>query len=389
MLPDYRDCQNLCQYKDSPFYETKLVIDRYTVSLFNYRLATNSDFQKPFAKELRGICFVFNQDETLFKRYILLQKFFNLNQTEESLLQNIKEYKLVAINNKEDGSLATFIKLPNGRVLGKSKMGFDNDQAKGITNLYSENKNIKNLVDFCLDNDIVPVFEYVSPFNRIVLKYQVEELILLRLRDNNSGKYLDLNPFLNRFKDIKFAKFENNYSSIEEMINDVVVQEDKEGVVVHCLDNNQNDFMFKVKTIWYNIRHKLFSEDIHRENILIEYILDDNIDDILSQLSVEDVELRNRIDNISNVVKQEINLLVNQIDLLYNDFLDLNSDRKEFALKYVGSQFVALGFRKIGGEDSFQIAKSFILDKTKKLSTARRWLSSKMNIEFVNINYEE
>ncbi len=389
MLPDYRDCQNLCQYKDSPFYETKLVIDGYTVSLFNYRLATNSDFQKSFAKELRGICFVFNQDETLFKRYILLQKFFNLNQTEESLLQNIKEYKLVAINNKEDGSLATFIKLPNGRVLGKSKMGFDNDQAKGITNLYLENKNIKNLVDFCLDNDIVPVFEYVSPFNRIVLKYQVEELILLRLRDNNSGKYLDLNPFLNRFKDIKFAKFENNYSSIEEMVNDVVVQEDKEGVVVHCLDNNQNDFMFKVKTIWYNIRHKLFSEDIHRENILIEYILNDNIDDILSQLSVEDVELRNRIDVISNVVKQEINLLVNQIDLLYNDFLDLNSDRKEFALKYVGSQFVALGFRKIRGEDSFQIARSFILDKTKKLFTARQWLSSKMNIEFVNIDDEE
>lgn len=387
MLPDYRDCQNLCQYKDSPFYETKLVIDGYTVSLFNYRLATNSDFQKSFAKELRGICFVFNQDETLFKRYILLQKFFNLNQTEESLLQNIKEYKLVAINNKEDGSLATFIKLPNGRVLGKSKMGFDNDQAKGITNLYLENKNIKNLVDFCLDNDIVPVFEYVSPFNRIVLKYQNEELILLRLRDNNSGKYLDLNPFLNRFKDIKFAKFENNYSSIEEMVNDVVVQEDKEGVVVHCLDNNQNDFMFKVKTIWYNIRHKLFSEDIHRENILIEYILNDNIDDILSQLSVEDVELRNRIDAISIVVKQEINLLVNQIDLLYNDFLDLNSDRKEFALKYVGSQFVALGFRKIRGEDSFQISKSFILDKTKKLFTARRWLSSKMNIEFVD--YEE
>lgn len=390
MLPNYEDCLKLCQYNDSPFYETKSVIDGFTISLFNYRLATNSDFKRPFAKELRGICFVFNLDGTLFKRYILLQKFFNLNQVEESLLYNVKDYKIININNKEDGSLATFVKLPNGRIIGKSKMGFDNDQAKGITDVYSKNREIKDLVDFCLDKDIIPVFEYVAPFNRIVLKYNVEELILLRLRDNNTGKYLDLNQFLEKFNGVKFAKFENNYSSIEEMVDDVIVQEDKEGVVVHCLDNNGNDFMFKVKTTWYNIRHRLFTEDIYRENILIGYIINDNIDDVISQLSEEDFELRNRIDVISNLVKHEINILVNQIDLLYNDFLNLNSDRKEFALKNAGDKFVSLGFRRIKGEDSFEIAKSTILDKTKKLSTAREWLSSKMDIEFVDTTqYEE
>ncbi len=385
MLPNYQDCQNLCQYKDSPFYETKLVIDGFNISLFNYRLATYSDFQKPFAKEMRGICFVFNTDGSLFKRYILLQKFFNLNQVEESLLHNIIGYKILSVNNKEDGSLATFIKLPNGKVLGKSKMGFNNDQAKGITEVYLRDKNIKSLVNFCLDNDIIPVFEYVSPFNRIVLKYKNEELILLRLRDNSTGKYLEINSILTKFNGIKVANNESKFSSLENLVEVVVDEVEKEGVVVHCLDNSGNDFMFKIKTKWYNTLHHLFTEEVHRENVLVDYILNEKIDDVLSQLSEEDLELRNRINLISECVKHEINLLISQIDNLYQDFLDLGSDKKEFAIKWIGSKLSHLGFRKIKGEDSFEIAKSNILDNTKKLTTARAWLMERIeSIKFTD-----
>jgi hypothetical protein len=43
-----------------------------------------------------------------------------------------------------------------------------------------------------LDNGIDATFEYVSPMNRIVLRHLQEELILLRMRDNKTGEYLDL-----------------------------------------------------------------------------------------------------------------------------------------------------------------------------------------------------
>ena len=56
-------------------------------------------------------------------------------------------------------------------------------------NKRSFNKEVKSLVDWALNNNIVPVFEYVSPNNRIVLRYPSEELILLRLRDNVTGKH--------------------------------------------------------------------------------------------------------------------------------------------------------------------------------------------------------
>jgi RNA ligase len=387
MLPNYQDCLNLCNSKDSPFYETKMVIDGYSISLFNYRLATNNDFKKDFAKELRGICFVFNTDGTLFKRYLLLQKFFNLNQTEETLFDNIKNLKIKSVNNKEDGSLATFIKLPNGRVIGKSKMGFDNEQANAISKIYANNVSIKSFVDYCLDKDIIPVFEYVSPFNRIVLRYKSDDLILLKLRDNVTGNYLDVEPILEIFSDIKFTNPENLYGSLSELVDMVVNEIDKEGVVVHCLDNSGNDFLFKVKTKWYVELHALYTEDVNRENILIGYILDEKVDDILAQFPEEDVEVRNRINLISSVVKLEISSIVEKIDALYKIYLDLGSDRKTFALTYLDKDPLAkFCFNKIRGEDSFEIAKMILREKTKKLSTSREWIASKIeNFEFKEI----
>jgi RNA ligase len=387
MLPNYQDCLNLCDSKDSPFYETKMVIDGYSVSLFNYRLATNSDFKKEFAKELRGICFVFNADGTLFKRYLLLQKFFNLNQTEETLFDNVKNFKIKSVNNKEDGSLATFIKLPNGKVIGKSKMGFDNDQANAISKIYANNTSIKNFVDYCLDRDIIPVFEYVSPFNRIVLRYKSDELILLKLRDNVTGNYLEIEPLLEKFPHIKFANSEFFHGTLSELVDNVVDEKDKEGVVVHCLDTSGNDFLFKIKTKWYVELHSLYTEDVNRENILIGYILDEKVDDILAQFPEEDVEIRDRINSISSVVKLEISSIVDKVDDLYKKYLDLGSDRKAFALTYLDKDPLAkYCFNRIKGEDSFEIAKNILKDKTKKLGEARKWLSSKIeNLEFTDI----
>ena len=387
MLPNYQDCLNLCQYEGSPFYETKVVIDGFTVSLFNYRLANSFDFERKFAKELRGICFVFNTDGAIFKRYVLLDKFFNLNQVKETSFDKVKDYQIRFVNNKEDGSLATFIQLPNGKVLAKSKMGFDNDQAKAINSIYNSNSDIKELVDFCLELEIIPVFEYVSPFNRIVLKYKSDDLVLLKLRCNLTGKYFDFSNLPDRFVGVRRAELENSYQDLNELVESISGQTDKEGVVVHCFDEFGKDFLFKVKTKWYVALHSLYTQDFNRENILIDYILTEKVDDILAQLDEGDTEVRQRVELISNVVKEEVKSVSNQIDALYNEFLSMNSDRKEFALKYLkANSFTNLCFRKIKGEDSFDIAKSYLSEKTKKLNSAREWLKSKVDLQFVDVS---
>ena len=124
-LPTYEDCVEMCKREDSPFYESKFTIDGYPISVFNYRLAQYSDFTSPLpsnpdvtAYEMRGLTFVFNKDGSIFKRFLLLEKFFNLNQVPESMYSVVKNYKIKFVNNKEDGSIASYIQLPNGRVVG-------------------------------------------------------------------------------------------------------------------------------------------------------------------------------------------------------------------------------------------------------------------------------
>jgi len=378
ILPSYEDCVEACSKNESPFYETKLMVDGYDVSLFNYRLASYNDFLENGMKEMRGICFVFNNDGSLFNRYILLEKFFNLNQVPESMYSIVKDYKIKYVNNKEDGSIASFIKLPNGKVFGKSKMGVDNEQANGINRIYKNNKDIKKFVDWCLDNNIVSIWEYVAPTNRIVLRYPKEELILLRLRDNSTGKHIDIKKYLDKIGSIKIAPFKDDFKDLDSLIDLTALQTDIEGYIVQAEDKNGNDLFFKLKTPWYCSLHGLLTDDVYRENIIIGYILDDKIDDILGQIPEEQVEVHNRINKIISIVKKGLDDKVSDIKKSYQVFVDMGKNRKEYALKYQKKDpNFAYVMNYANGKDIYDIVKYWLREKTKKLMIARDWLKSK------------
>jgi T4 RnlA family RNA ligase len=374
-LPSYEECVEMCQKNDSPFYENKLIVDGYSISLFNYRLASSSDFKTYKSREMRGICFVFNEDGSLFERYILLEKFFNLNQVPESMYSVVSGYRIKAISNKEDGSIASFIKLPNGKVIGKSKMGFDNEQAQGINRIYKNNKDIKSFVDWCLNNSIVPIFEYVSASNRIVLRYTDEELILLRLRDNKTGKHLNIIDHLYKLGSIKIAPFEDDHKDLDSLIHSVSNSVDKEGVVVQSEDLFGNDFFYKIKGKWYCERHGLLTNDIYREHTIIGYILDDKIDDILGQIPEDEKEAHERIEKIITIVKKVIDEKVIDIKNSYQVYLDMGSNNKEYALKYYKKE-PNFGYvmQMSKGQDPYELAKDWLRDRTKRLMIARDFL---------------
>lgn len=410
-IPTYEECVEMCSKPDAVFYELKSNIDGYNISVFNYRLAQYKDFDMPLenkpeikAFEMRGLTFVFNKDGTLFNRFVLLEKFFNLNQVANTMYSIVKDYKIKYVNNKEDGSIASFINLPNGKVLGKSKMGFDNDQAIGINRIYKSNQEIKEFVDWCLDNDITSIWEFVSPTNRIVLRYPKEELILLRLRDNKTGKHIDIKDHLDKLESIRIAPFNDDFKDLDDLIELTSKQTDIEGHVVQAIDNNGNDFFFKLKTPWYMERHGLLTEDLYHENVIIGYILDDKIDDILGQIPEEEVEAHERIDKIITVVKKAINEKASEIENMYNLFISEGSNRKEFARKYIKNpnfgftMAMAKGdqLRKMSEDeinkyyetredyeaaiqrtDKFELAKSWVRDNTKRLLIAREWLQKR------------
>ena len=375
-LPTYDEAVALTLLPESPFYETVKYIDNFKISLFNYRLAQNKDFVDKKNRELRGLTFVFNTDGSLFKRYILLEKFFNLNQVEWSMYSVVKDFKVKSIMNKEDGSIASFIKLPNGRVLGKSKMSFDSEQAVGINKIYETNSDIKNFVDYSFDKDFTIILEYVSPMNKIVLEYTKEELILLKLRDNKTGKLLDISDYSDKLGNIKVAESEA-ITDLDTLIDIIKTQEDKEGFVILTEDKDGNDFSFKMKNKWYCDRHNLITNDLYREHILIAYVLDENIDDVISQIPEYAVEVRNRVDKIISVIKHVLAEKVLDIEKSFALFVEVGSSQKEYALKYnrIDKNFSIVMSMANRGADSYDLAKDWLRDKTKKLLIARDFLS--------------
>jgi T4 RnlA family RNA ligase len=384
-LPTYEDCIEMCSKEDSAFYESKFVIDGYNISVFNYRLAQYKDFVTPLenkpevkAYEMRGLTFVFNKDGSLFNRFLLLEKFFNLNQVPESMYSIVKDYKIKFVNNKEDGSIASYIKLPNDKVIGKSKMGFDNEQANGINRIYRTRTDVKEFVDWCLDNNITAIFEYVSPANRIVLRYLEEDLILLRMRDNSTGKHLDIKDYLDKIGTIRIAPFEDDFKDLDSLVEVTATQVDKEGVIVQAEDQYGKDFFFKIKTPWYCERHGLLTNDLYREHIIVGYILDDKIDDILGQVPEDEKEAHERINKIISVIKKSIDEKVEDIKKSYQVFLDMGSDRKEYALKYYKKD-PNFGYvmQMAKGIDPYELAKDWVRGQNARLLISRDWLKKK------------
>ena len=328
--------------------------------------------------EMRGLTFIFNKDGSLFKRHLLLQKFFNLNQVPDTQYSEVKDFSIKYINNKEDGSIASFVRLPNGKVLGKSKMSFESDQALGMNRIYRNNKDVRSFVDWSLDNDLVAVFEYVGPTNRIVLRYTDEELILLRLRDNKTGHYLDINDYSDKLGSVKVAEFEYN-NTLDELIELSHTVEDKEGWIVQFERDHLIDFL-KIKTSWYINLHSIYTEDLYHENKLIKLIVDEKIDDIIGELKNDDI-LRNRVDEITHIIRNSINNKIQRVLKLYNEYEKINSI-KEFALLYKNDIEFSDTMKYIKNIDLLEsISKDWILKKTNRLEMARYFIENNKTIQ--------
>jgi T4 RnlA family RNA ligase len=330
---------------------------------------------------MRGLTFVFRKDGSLYKRYLLLDKFFNLEQTPCSMYSVVKDYKIKNIYNKEDGSIASFVRLPNGKVLGRSKTSFQSDQAIEIQKIYEKDGQIKQFVDFCMDEDIVPIFEFVSPQNRIVVPYANTELILLRMRDNKTGEYLNISDYSDKLDGISVAASDEG-KTLEDLISLKNVIEGKEGWIIQF----ENGKMIKLKSQWYIDRHRLFTEDLNRENTLISLIVDETIDDVLAQL--EEPTKKAEIEKTIEIVNKEISRMAHLVDEL---MVNYKGDRKEFAIKFNKHPMFPIAMGIISGKDKVDLIKQRIKTDTKKLLQAREWMKkAKENLKdrYFNSNPE-
>jgi T4 RnlA family RNA ligase len=377
-LPTYQECREICDANDNfTFFETKHCIDGYKISIFSYRLAMPTLFTNPIdskpeikAHEMRGLTFVWNEDGSLYQRYLLMDKFFNLNQSECSAYSLLKDEKIKEITYKEDGSILSFIKLPNGRIIAKTKASFEADQAIRAQALYEGNTSINIFVNYCLNNNIVPIFEFVSPMNRIVLRYDKTNLVIIKLRDNLTGKYISINDLPKSVVDGNTLVKTFDGFSLDDLIAKCEVDKDYEGYVVTF----ESGKMIKLKLLDYIALHNLHTEDLHREDAIISLIIEEKIDDILAQL-VEGDERRVMILELIDLVNHHIMRECHEIKALYEKF---DGNRKDFALTYRKDVHFASVMRILNQNmEIVDIVKAKVLHDTFYLMNARKWIEEK------------
>ena len=246
-LPTYQNCLEIVESNPKMyFYESKYIINSYNISIFGYRYASYNNFILPIiedpninALELKGLSFVFNDDNSVYNRYLMLHKFWEIDQYQHCKIDKYKNRLIKNITEKLDGFLITFIILPDGNIVSQTKKGFytkENIRA----NKYLENKVYYNFIKKCLLNNEQPIFELIGG-NKLYVEYNYEDLILLKLRNNLTGKYIDI-------KDIKEVPIVKEYNySIDDILrlkNELI---NLEGWVIHFDD----DDLLKIKTDWW------------------------------------------------------------------------------------------------------------------------------------------
>jgi len=378
-LLTYEDALEISKrYNNNNFWETSYMIRDYKVSSFNYFICGWSDFESPLpdkvnvnAFDMRGTTFVFNKDGSLHERFLMLPKFFNLNQVESTQYGNVKDKKIKSITTKEDGSLIAVMRLPDNTLFAKTIGSFDNEQIEAAMKFLKDNHIYELFCRVQLDAGYTPLFEYVSWDNRIVLKYSKPELRLIGARNNKTGEFHTAADFDGIDANIVVAENFKNLS-LDDLIEKAKTEENKEGWVVMFEDGQ----LIKIKTEWYFRLHGLRTMNINREDFVIQNYLNETLDDIMAQLDpIEDADAYTFVMEVTAAINNYISYIdksVNELVYLYNTS-EYFGKWPKFAMEKHKAAFFGLARTKIERPEEYQRRKKeFILGITYHLKPAKQ-----------------
>jgi RNA ligase len=270
-------------------------------------------------RECRGL--VFDLEGNLINRRF--HKFFNVNERDETRYEHVDFSKPHVVLDKLDGSMVSPC-IVNGNVRWMTKMGITDTamQAELHTVKYQI---YREMAEWELSRGWTPVFEWVSRASRIVLDYPEDALILTAMRETATGRYMLYKDMveLAEYYDIPVVKaYDYKDENILEIVRGL---EDTEGVVIRFDDGH----MLKVKADWYVLRHK--SKDaITREKNVLDYIVNERVDDVLPFLQAED---QSRLLKFQDEFWAGFNNMVAFYEGYCEQLSRLGMDRKEWAVK--------------------------------------------------------
>ena len=281
---------------------------------------TKADYHSALRRECRGLIFDL-KGNIINRRY---HKFFNVNEREETLEQNIDWSKSHSLLEKLDGSMVSPC-MVNGNIRWMTKMGITDTSMQAET--FVATRPDYNLMAIALlQINFTPIFEWCSNKNRIVLDYPEDRLVLTAVRSNFTGEY-------SRYVDITYLGKCYSIPVVKTMtvpeinlLDAVGSMEDAEGIVVRFDDGH----MAKVKSDWYVRVHKVKSM-LGSERDVLKLILNNELDDLIPVLPKEDVE---KIVKFRDELSRTLDIHSETIRLMVESYTKKMS-RKEFALNHM------------------------------------------------------
>lgn len=331
----YNNLMELCKDEDGTFYYKDYILVDVKYRIFNYRLASYSDFCKPGALECRGIMFEvgLGRDCPIINPIRLasmpMEKFFNLNECPYTMDLSLDNDNIRNITHKKDGSLiSTYI--DSGELRLKSKGSIDSDQALYAMIWLEQTKNKRfrdDLYSLTFNYNFTVNLEWCSPYNRIVIGYDSDHLSVLNVRRNDNGRYIPRHIIELDFEEVgkSWTKFEEpkNCSDFIESIPSM--SDDIEGFVVELMNGQK----IKIKTDKYMKLHHC-KDNVNNPRRLFEAVIMEATDDMKSLFYNDDIamslimEMERRVDVL-------FNLMIATVERFYDENKHL--ERKEYAIK--------------------------------------------------------
>lgn len=350
--------------------EEFIVAEREGYTVINYVVAMADTFDMTGADDLSGAIrrecrgLIFDRDGNIMSRPF--HKFFNINEREETQAHCVDISQPHVIMEKMDGSMIRPI-LVDGYLRLATKMGVTEVAMQAETWLAAQNPMLKEWMAIMMVQGITPIFEWVSPFNQIVLAYETADLVLLALRNNITGEYLDVGDP----KEDKLWTVVPQYGSVAGNLSDYIARqrgkEGREGDIIRFADGH----MLKVKNDWYVRIHKTLDRVKFDRNI-VDLIINENIDDAIPMLPQEQIDrIRDFEQRFWEVFKQKENRLYGLRIAAQQSYSD---DRKRIALEFIptlqnkaDAQFI---FRMLDGHELRELLLAHI---RKNISANVKW----------------
>ena len=312
----YDEMMEICNNTDNFDYIDENIYGR-NIRVFNYRLDIFKSFAQKGGRNFRGTVYDKDSKELLALPFF---KFFNYNQSAFTLSNIVDNWKIKCIYEKVDGSLVYFYKV-NNILVCRTKRSYTNLQSIRSMEIVNNDIKLKDFILNLIDKGYTPMFEFLSPINRLVVKYKFETLCYLGSRNRITGDMIFPNDNHKELLDIDIWSNPNisTYPIIEKLKTiDDVVNECSRGRII-------NNIFMKLKTFTkYKFINKIvtYYSNKTRDKIREGYcIVFDNGEIIkikrLSYLSI--FRIRN---NITSDKEIAINLFNNTLDDIISEFKD-------------------------------------------------------------------